>query len=72
MRCYLENYSAGDVCEHEGAFLTLYGSFEESFARFAGRDPIMKSTRNVPANQAKPSRYHVFLFNTVLKKMGLK
>ena len=48
-RCYLENFS-GDICKRERALLTLYGSFKESFTRFARRDPIMKTARNIAAH----------------------
>lgn len=47
--CYLEN-SSGDICKHKRTLLTLYGSFKESFTRFARRDPIMKTTRNIAAH----------------------
>lgn len=66
--CYLENSVEGNINNHERTLITLYGSFEESLTRFARRDPVMKPARNVPANKAQPSWYHVLFFHTFLNK----
>lgn len=65
--CYLENGSKENIYKCEETLLTLYGSFKKGLARFAGRDAIMEPTRHVPADQAKPSGYHVLLLDAFLK-----
>lgn len=65
--CYLERIIAAYYGNRYVSPLTLDSSLEESLARFARGNPVVKTARDITANKTESSGYHILFFNTILQ-----